>query len=778
MVGNRAPSPTARSSWTTLPQWVLTGLALAMIGLLVLQPGDGTVVGTVTNLAQLLFAAVATGAAFLASRRSTGRRRAAWSALALGAASWTTGQLIWCWYELVIDERSPFPSAADVFFLLFPVGAAAGLWLFPFREVAGDRLRRLLDALVVVSALVSISWPITLDLAVNTAGDDTLAVVVALAYPISDILIVTMAVLSLSRSRDHRRPLVLLALAMASMAVADGGFAHYSALGTYRSGGILDAGWLVGFLLLAFAAHGASRSRSSSEEAGPITDRPTSPSMLPYVPLVIAFAALGGRYIGGGRPGRVEVVSIGLAVAIVLVRQYMTLLDNRRLLDTVAARESQLERQAFHDQLTGLANRALFTDRVAHALELHRRDRRPLALMFCDLDDFKAVNDTLGHAAGDALLIRVGERLRGAVRSGDTLARFGGDEFAILIEDGGESAAVGGRIIESLRAPFVLGGTELLMRASIGVIGVAADDPSPPLEALLAKADIAMYTAKRGGKGRLALYESSMTLPAELREPLARAVENDAIEVAYQPVFRLADGAIVELEALARWEFDGSSISPADFIPLAIRTGLITRLTDQVLERVCADLVRWSKTLGHSRLRVAVNVPPDLVVDPAFPDRVAAALAKHGLAGSQLKFEITEDALSANLPLARAVTTRLHELGGLISLEDFGTGTSSLLHLQQIPFHSVKIDMTFIAEVESDTGVERFLRALLTLGHDLGLEVTAEGVERAAQAQLLRSFGYRYAQGYHFARPMPAAGITGLLVPDQEDGGDVARLAV
>jgi len=758
------PGSSTRTRGTSVWLLLMGVLALVVVLLLITSPGNGEFVTLVANLAQWVFAGAASGACLLASRRATGRRRAAWTAFALGAGCWATGQAIWCWYELVVDRHTPFPSAADAFYLLFPVGAAVGLWLYPAREARADRLRRLLDAVVVVTAVVSISWSTTLGAVARAGGGGaSLELVVALAYPLGDILTVTLAVLSLSRARGDRQTLVLLMAAMLSMAVADGAFAYFVAVGTYRTGGPLDAGWLVAFLLLILAARHRVPHRAPFDDTAPVPGHPSTPSMLPYFPLVIAFFALGARYLGGYRPGRVEVVALGLAVATVLIRQYMTLLDNRRLLAELAVRESQLQRQAFHDELTGLANRALFTDRVAHALELHRRDQRPLALMFCDLDDFKTVNDTLGHAAGDALLRRVGERLRNAVRSGDTLARFGGDEFAILIEDGGQSAAVGARIIDALEYPFRFGGTELAIRASIGLIVVAAQDPSPPLEALLAKADIAMYTAKRGGKGRLAHYESSMALPTEMRESLIRAVGANEIEVAYQPVVRLADGEIIEVEALARWELNGREVSPGDFIPLAIRTGLIAQLTDQVLERVCSELVGWSAGLGHRQLRVAVNIAPELVLDPEFPDRVAAILGRHALAGSQLAFEITEDALTTDLTAAQAVTHQLHHLGVLISLEDFGTGTSSLLHLQQIPFHSVKIDIGLIAEVDSDAGAQRFLRALLTLAHDLGLDVTVEGVERPAQAVLLRAFDCRYAQGYHFARPMSAAGVTGLL---------------
>ncbi|HYN74025.1 MAG TPA: EAL domain-containing protein, partial [Nakamurella sp.] len=417
--------------------------------------------------------------------------------------------------------------------------------------------------------------------------------------------------------------------------------------------------------------------------------------------------------------------------------------------------------------LTGLPNRALFTDRVAHALEQHRRNLRPLALLFVDLDDFKAVNDTLGHPVGDELVIRVGERLRGAVRASDTVARFGGDEFAVLLEGDSDAVEAGSRLVECLRPAFLLAGQQLSVGASIGLAEVTADQDTPGLDELYSRADIAMYAAKRSGKGQLALYESSMVLPeaADLhyRPLLIDAVQAGDIDCVFQPIIDLRSGRVHSMEALARWRVDGQPVSQEYFIKLAGRLGLLTALTDIMVDRACAQLTDWSTRLHRDDLRVCVNVPPGLMTDPDFPRRVSLVLKKHGLDAASLILEITEDALIGETGAARPVADRLRGMGLQLWLDDFGTGYSSLLSLRQITLQAVKIDIAFVADIHTDPEAARFLRALLALGRDLDLTVVAEGVELPEHAQVLRSLGCELVQGFLYAHPAPAADFDRLL---------------
>jgi diguanylate cyclase (GGDEF)-like protein len=454
---------------------------------------------------------------------------------------------------------------------------------------------------------------------------------------------------------------------------------------------------------------------------------------------------------------------------VVLVRQYLTIRENVALTRSLESRELELQRQAFQDGLTGLPNRALFKDRAKHALEQHRRSLRPLSLLFVDLDDFKVVNDTLGHPVGDELVIRVAERLRGAIRAGDTVARFGGDEFAVLVEGDGNAIHVGSRVVESLRMPFTLGGEQLSIGASVGIAEVHADQQTPDLDELFSRADIAMYAAKRAGKGQIAMYDPSMVIPdaADLRyRPLLiNAVKAGSIECVFQPVIDLDSGRVHSMEALARWRVDGDVVAPDYFINLAGRLGLLPRLTDLMLDKACAQLADWSVRYGRDDLQVGVNVPAGLMTDREFPRRVAAALQRHGLATNRLLLEITEEALLGEMAVAQEVADRLRRMGVHLWLDDFGTGYSSLLSLRQISLQAVKIDIAFVANIHTDPSAEQFLRAMLRLGRDLDLLVTAEGIEVQEQAEILRSLGCQFAQGYLYARPAAAAELEHMLGP-------------
>jgi diguanylate cyclase (GGDEF)-like protein len=740
------------------PATALIALVAFAIALHVRLGGDRGLL-FIDDLGQLAAAFAAAAAAFWAARRSEGRMRRSWIAVCFGAGAWAAGQGVWCYYELIAYRDTPFPSIADAGYLLFPIGAAIGLWAFPSVDGPAARRRWLFDGGIVVTAVVAVSWTTTLGAIAHAGGDDPFAFAVSLAYPIGDILILTMAVSGLLRPTKYRMQLLLLSAAMAAMAVADSSFTYLTATGRYQTGGITDVGWVASFLVLAVAAcHSATTSAATKASQLPTAGaRPAPATMLPYLPLLLAVAVLALRRFEGHRIDVVEVITMSIALILIFARQFLTVRENRRLLDAVAAREAALHQQAFHDQLTGLANRGLFIDRVQHALELHRRDMRTLAVVFCDLDDFKTVNDTMGHGAGDTLLIRVAERLRGVLRPGDTLARLGGDEFAVLLEDGGEPATVGARIIDALHESFTLSGVQLTVRASVGITELRSESVTLPVDSLLAQADIAMYAAKRAGKGQLAFYEPTMIVPniddLQLRQPLAEAIADRVIAVAYQPIVNMSNGQLRGLEALARWTHEQAAISPARFIPIGARAGLLDSLTDHILNEACAQLADWTKKIGNAGLRIGVNVPPSLITDQHFPNRVAQVIDRYGLQPGQLVLEITEDALLDDPQAAKEVTTRLRALGALLSLDDFGRGYSSLLHLQQIPLNSLKIDQGFLTNIDHDPEAERFTAALLRLGRDLGLEVVAEGVERTSQADVLRRLGCPLGQGFLFSRP-------------------------
>jgi diguanylate cyclase (GGDEF)-like protein len=545
---------------------------------------------------------------------------------------------------------------------------------------------------------------------------------------------------------------------MTALSVSDSGFAYLTSAGTY-SGGAIDLGWIAGFMLIALAPLPKTADDGGLQRE---TERADTMSFLPYVPVGIAGLVTAIQMAGGRAPTRAQAALVGVLVTLVLVRQYLTLHENASLVGELAVREGQLRHQAFHDALTGLANRGLFQDRLTHALDLHGRDLRAVSVLFLDLDDFKVVNDTLGHAAGDELLVRVSERLVGAVRTGDTVARVGGDEFAILIEDGGDPLTVAAAVELALRPDFVLHGTSVAVGASIGVVAVEASDARTTADELLAKVDTAMYTAKRSGKGQLRMYEEGMSLTElsdqRMGSALATAVAGGELRLAYQPLVNLDEGVVEGLEALARWTHQGREIPPSEFIAVAERTGVIGPLTEWALDEACRQVAGWSR--GRKRLlQVSVNVSPPQITDPGFVATVTAVLARHGLRRSQLVLEITESSLLTDVALARGVIAELRQAGVCIALDDFGVGFSSLSQLHAIELDIVKIDRSFIDRLDTDPRQVRFLRSLLRLGTDLEVQVVAEGVERQAQLDLLRDLGCSVAQGYLLARPMPPSDV-------------------
>ncbi|HWQ24512.1 MAG TPA: EAL domain-containing protein [Gaiellaceae bacterium] len=438
------------------------------------------------------------------------------------------------------------------------------------------------------------------------------------------------------------------------------------------------------------------------------------------------------------------------------------------LLDVTAAKETeeQLRHQAFHDPLTGLANRALFTDRVEHALVLHRQAGHGVAVLFLDLDDFKAINDSLGHLAGDEVLRAVGARLRQALSPAYTIARLGGDEFAVLVEDRhGATAAVEAaeRIVAALEAPFRLGEREIVLTASVGIaVGGDAED-------LLRSADVAMYRAKAGGKAQYAVYTPRMDEDLigrlELASDLRRARLDEELVLHYQPVIDLSTGGVVSLEALVRWLHPTRGLlSPADFVPLAEETGQIVEIGRWVLAEACGQVARWRAELpGAGELTVSVNVSTRQVRRSVLAEDVRAALAESGLPAEALTLELTESALARRREELTSVLEDLAALGVRIALDDFGTGYSSLSLLQDLPVHTLKIDRSFVRALDTGPARPGVIGAIVDLAGTLGLTVLAEGIETPTQAAALRTLGCRLGQGFHFARPLERAACEHLL---------------
>ena len=419
-------------------------------------------------------------------------------------------------------------------------------------------------------------------------------------------------------------------------------------------------------------------------------------------------------------------------------------------------KSEQLHHQAHHDLLTGLPNRSSLMLRLEEMLA--RTSANPFALLLLDLDRFKEVNDTFGHQTGDVLLREIGPRLRGVLRASDVLARLGGDEFALLLPGTGAAAAVGvaEKLLHALDEPFGVDGYEFQIGGSIGIASFPVDGLSPT--DLMRRADVAMYAAKRANLGT-AVYatELDVNTPAQitLYGELRRAIEQDELRLHFQPKVDVCTGALSGVEALVRWQHpDRGLILPDQFIPMAERTGLIRPLGNWVLEAAVRQSRAWER--DGLAIQIAVNLGAYNLDDSNLAQAISGLLERYTVTADRLRVEITETMLMRDPDNARRVLEELRAAGVRVSIDDFGTGYSSLAYLKRLPADELKIDRSFIQHMAEDAGDTAIVRSVIALGHELGLVVTAEGVEDAVSLERLRAFGCDRAQGYYFARPMDA----------------------
>ena len=427
--------------------------------------------------------------------------------------------------------------------------------------------------------------------------------------------------------------------------------------------------------------------------------------------------------------------------------------------------EAFINFQAYHDLLTRLPNRALFKDRLELAITHARRSGQKLAVMFLDLDRFKVVNDTLGHAMGDRLLQAVTHRLEDCLRKGDTLSRFGGDEFTLLlpaVHNPEDARQIAKKLIKALRAPFQLGEHEVFVGVSIGI--AIYPDAGESMDQLIQNADIAMYHVKARGKDGYRFFSESMSIDSANRLNLERdlrlALERDELRVFYQPQVCSTSNRIVGLEALVRWQHpERGLLYPRDFLPLAEETRLIGQLSERVLDQACQDVGQWIRA-GHPDLRLAVNLSPVQVEHPKFVETLMERVHAHHFPAGNLEIEITENAIMNDLEQISQKLRELAALGVRIAIDDFGTGYSSLNYLHRLPIHTLKVDQSFVKAIRGGDDGACIVNAIVAMAHGLKLEIVAEGVETDEQLNYLRSLGCHQVQGFFYGPAQPAAHIS------------------
>ncbi|WP_430786570.1 putative bifunctional diguanylate cyclase/phosphodiesterase [Actinoplanes sp. G11-F43] len=444
-----------------------------------------------------------------------------------------------------------------------------------------------------------------------------------------------------------------------------------------------------------------------------------------------------------------------------------------RDVSTQKALHAELDRQAVEDPLTGLPNRALLRDRIGSAARERARTAGRVSLLLIDLDDFKKVNDTLGHMTGDEFLRALAGRISQAVRPEDTLARLGGDEFAVLVEDLDEAGLhrLAQRLLAALREPVRVGGSTLSSTASIGIASVEAGRAGDVdlTDELIRDADLAMYAAKNSGRDRAVVFEASMyaaaVAEAEARTELERALDRDEFVVVYQPIVDLPSGRPIGVEALVRWQHpERGLLGPNEFIAHAERTGLIVPLGAGVLRVACQEMARWHREIpGASGMRVSVNLSARQFQEPGLLDTVRSVLAETGIAPEKVVLEITESMLMVDVDATVVVLHRLRELGVRLAIDDFGTGYSSLSYLSRFPIDILKIDKAFVDGITANREDAALAEAVVGLGRALRLQTVAEGIEDPDQQALLTGLGCTYGQGYLFARPISAGEMVALL---------------
>lgn len=713
-------------------------------------------------------------------------RRLPWMLLAIGQTCYLVAEIIWVAYDNLGDV--PFPSAADVFYIAVYPFVAGGVYVLVRDRSPGRDRAAMIDAAVITVVGALLAWIYLMEPYARDPSLSVLEIVVSVAYPMADLLLLAMLARLLVASDGRSVALILIAVGTITMLMSDVAFARLELTVGYETG-LIDLGWIVNYVAWGVAAlHPSSRS-VSRPVAGPTEQLTTARlTLLAAVALIAPGVLLVHPAAGPHHVHLIEVVAATAAVFVLVIlriaglnrevgKQVSALRSQRKelksALDERDALADRLLHQASHDPLTGLANRPLFMDRVDSALSSGSKIDSGVAVLFMDLDDFKAVNDSFGHSAGDELLMALAQRLRGVLRSGDMAARLGGDEFCVLVaraDDRGVTERVASRILRAIRTPFVLRQGTVEIHSSVGI---ALGEAGIGAEQLVRNADAAMYLAKNKGKDRYEVFDltkhSSLLDQISFKSSLPGALENGEFTVHYQPVVDIASGSIVGAEALVRWNHpEKGLVYPGDFIGVAEENDFIFSLGAWVLKHACLQASQWRKTLGPPNpFTMSVNVSARQLTHPPFVQHVTSALAESGLAPEHLILECTESVLMKHEDGARTLAA-LSELGVRFAIDDFGTGYSSLAYLRRLPADLLKIDKSFVDEILGGPEDEAVAHAVLRLGTILNKSVIAEGIEDERQRSRLVALGCKFGQGHLFSPAVEPHQFTRLLTGEED----------
>ncbi|WP_167568759.1 putative bifunctional diguanylate cyclase/phosphodiesterase [Brevibacillus migulae] len=735
---------------------------------------------------------------WIAYRQATRPTRSIWLFLILGGLSSLVGHIGYFSYPIYYQTPTPVGNWIDYcwtlqtafYFLAVIVGIAQNIRIH-------RNIRLLFDLLIIFTATVTLSWHYIIQPIIQAQGShDHGSFVLALSGPIADIGILSgiVSIFLTPKRLFSARTLALFAFGMLIQVIADTGYLFQIASDSNSYAGYFAPLWL--FALQLYGIAGLYRNEHTTDEepihAKPMAERVGVKGFLRVtIPYLFVLALFSSMLFPSGQLTCLLIGSFS-CILLIIIRQVIMLVENNSLLNKMhqmteeleqmvtertdelskknrelAATLEQVEYMAYHDSLSGLPNRRLFEDRLANSLARAKRNDDQVAVLFLDMDRFRHVNDNLGHAFGDKLLIQVAANLYEWMEQCDTICRLSGDEFAILLEGFEETHQITDiveKLIHHFNHPLRVEEHELHFTASIGIAVYPNDGQDP--ETLIKHAETAMYRVKKAGKNHYQFFDPTMadTSRFELEHALRKALERQELLVYYQPRVCTSSGRIVGMEALLRWQRPGHGlIPPGEFIPLAEETGLIIPIGEWVLRTACRQTKRWQED-GVAPLRVAVNLSALQFKQVDLVEMIGRILEETELPPCYLELEITESVAMQDVETAISKLKKLKEMGIEISIDDFGTGYSSLHYLGQFPIDTLKIDRSFVNEITHNTHHMAIVTAITALGHSLQLKVLAEGVEKDEQLHILRDIGCQEMQGYYYSPPVPADHFLELVV--------------